>query len=270
MKKIILFAVLPLLFLFACKGKPVKKIDAVAEEARQQMSLELVVQIDSLVAQELKYSFQPLGDKIQTGEFKLTDKQKKIKPEYLISPTIVDELHTLQQKNAALIYILMDRGVAKLYDMPTEAYDEAFARLRVDLNLSDIKNTFNVTERVELKKQEEMFFARFKKEQQEGTLHLFVGRGVAMITESLYLLSQNPEVLQEAVTNEEVNVLAHRIKNITVLLDKILAYYPEIEPERNAIAVYQPLVTVTTKAELIERVKLMKPQIEAMRTDLLD
>ncbi len=258
--------------LVSCKGKPAKKLDETNAEVRMQLSLQLVVQLDSLAAEEIKYSFEPLGGKIQRGEFKLTEAQKKVKPDYLLSPSGVNDMHTLQQKNAAFIYYLMDRAVAKLYDMPTEAYDEVCARLQVDLNLSDNSNLFQVNpaDREALRKQEEFFMARFKKEQQEGTLHLFVGRGVAMITESLYFLSQNPDVLAEALSDEEVAVFSHRLRNISTLLDKLLEFYPEIQPERNALSLYMPLVNATGRQDLVERVKLMKPQIEAMRASLIN
>jgi len=128
----------------------------------------------------------------------LTDDEKAVKPDYLLDPSIASNLLTKTQKVNALAFYLVDFGVRMLYDMPTEEAKESIAKLATDVNFPvDIDNIQVKTALADPIKK------LYDKCKEDGSLADFWQFQNAFITETCYIIAQNPELFFSKVTEEQ-------------------------------------------------------------------
>ena len=136
MKKLSILAIgFVAIALAACGGKKVEPSNtAEAEKSFEQEQIEasIKVHIDSIAAELGQLKQLPF---IQDGStLQLTKEEKQVKPEYLLNPAVADEATTLAEKYRILSALNVDKKLATLYEMPTDEYDKAIAKLSADIN----------------------------------------------------------------------------------------------------------------------------------------
>ena len=123
--------------LASCSSKP-KQTEEEQEEIKsfeqEQIEESIRVQLDSIANVLSGLKALPILEQTKSGELKLTDEEKKVKPDYLLSPEIAKEAITLSEKYRVLVALSIDQTVAELYDMDTKAYNEATAQLLSEIN----------------------------------------------------------------------------------------------------------------------------------------
>ena len=90
----------------SCGGnKKAKQVEAEAPAEKsmveQQQEEYIKMQIDSLSAEMLRLKPLDFVKKTNDGSISLTDKEKQVKPEYLVSASAINDLQTLSQKYRA-------------------------------------------------------------------------------------------------------------------------------------------------------------------------
>lgn len=129
MKKVLLFAAVVMCCLVSCKNnKNNQPTPEEVEGIKAALADSVLAQIDAF-AQEYQNADAPILANLQ-----LTDKEKLVKPDYLLDPAEADKFVTKSQKVNALAFYLIDRGVRVAFDMPLEECDAAISKLAVDLN----------------------------------------------------------------------------------------------------------------------------------------
>jgi len=127
-------------------------------------------------------------------EFNFTEEELLVKPDFLLDPSIVNNLLTKRQKVTALAYLIADLPFREIFNMPTEESDAAIARLLTDLNYpiiidTDLKNVID----------KDFLSGKIREEynqcKERGELSLFWLFQNASMTEMMYIFSQNPDVL---------------------------------------------------------------------------
>jgi len=161
-----------------------------------------------------------------TGIFenmKLTDKEKMVKPDYLLNPLVADNLVTKSQKISALALYVTDIAVCKVYDMPYDELKESAIKLAADLNVPfDMEYTTGnepVSEKIK---------TTYDTCKERGDLALFWQFEYAFVTECIYLLSQNPELFLSKITDEQWQSWAVVKQTGLAAIDELAKYDEEM------------------------------------------
>lgn len=209
---------------------------------KQALADSVLAQIDALMDEYNNAS-------INTFYFKdmiLTDKEKLVKPDYLLDPAVADTLLTNTQKVSALAFYIADLQVRKIYDMPMEEAKAVIAKLAAELNHAVDTNTLfdlNVPSSEKIK-------ANYEKCRENGDLTPFWQFQNAMLVEVSYIITQNPELFFSKITDEQwenfkkkihiksyaLGTLAQYDEEMAQILDFVIKYVPfSSEGESKAI-----------------------------------
>ena len=101
-------------------------------EAKIELAEDVLATLDSL-EQKCVEAGADFEDVIGIITSALTDKQKMVKPDYLMDPARTLDLLSLRQKVNALAILLTERPLREAYEMPLEEVDAAIARLYVEV-----------------------------------------------------------------------------------------------------------------------------------------
>jgi len=195
-----------------------------AEPAPEEIQAQKVALADTVLAQ-----IDAIADEFivnaqngfTIGDFKLTEKEKLVKPDYLLEPEEANNLVTKLQKVNALAFYIVDLGVREIYEMPLEEAKEAIATLAADVNYpfddKQYKEDAPISERIK---------AEYEKCRERDELNYFWLFNNAIIAEAVYILAQNPELYYGKITEEQWQAYAKTVmENIKAM--NIIAKYDE-------------------------------------------
>lgn len=230
---------------------------------QQQIEASVKMHLDSIASEISTKKFTPLYQAMNEGEITLTADEKKVKPDYLMDPAAANDLQTILQKYAAFSILTTDKAVAKLYEMDTEAYETANAKLLADINdpalakLQD-KGTFQQIEK-----------EIYEMEEKSGRIHFFWVATCAATVEQLYVASNNSEKFLQGYDDEAVANITFRIVLILDAIERLSVYDAEIQGLAEAI---QPLkkINATTVDELKKELSEIKEDLAKTRQDLIN
>jgi len=154
-------------------------------------------------------------------DFGLTDKEKLTKPNYLLDPSVANNLVTKSQKINALAMYVMDIAICKAYDMPYDDRKEAAIKLAAELNIP-----FDMEYSIGDEPVSEKIKATYKSCKERGDVSLFWQFQYAIIYEGIYILSRNPELFLSRITEEQWEAWAV-VKETRLEALKELAKYDE-------------------------------------------
>ncbi len=242
MKKLSIFAVaFAAMILASCGGNktnqaPVSE-DTVKSFEQEQIEANIKLQFDSLASELSKLKQLPVV--MKNGVVKLSDEEKKVKPDYLLPLDVADKAMTLAEKYRALSALQVDKEVAKLYDMPVEDYDKAIAKLAADINdpsFKAIENTDNLFEASQV---------LYDAMNDNGRINYFWQIVAASLVEQLYVTSQNTEKFLAAFDDDAAANVTFRIVLLQDALNRLTEYDPEVVPVAEAISPLSVLNAVT-------------------------
>jgi len=200
------------------------KNNKTTEPAPEEIQAQKVALADSVLTKIDEFAEQYWNAQAQSSIFstmKLTDEEKRIKPDYLLDPSVANTLLTKSQKINALAISAVDIAVCKAYDMPYDDLREAAIKLATELNVPfDMKFTTGnepVSEKIK---------AAYKACKERGELSLFWQFEYSVVVESYYILSQNPELFFSKITEEQWQAF-HRVRNTRREAIDELAKYDE-------------------------------------------
>jgi len=214
----IALAMVATLSMVSCKCTSKKSQEPTQEEVqemKQALADSVLAQIDALAdeywnAYDKSFSFK---------DFELTDNEKSVKPDYLLDPSVANNLVTRSQKINAMAMYVMDIAICKAYDMPYDDRKEAAIKLAADVDAPfDMENTTSNEPASEIIK------AIYKACKERGDVSLFWQFEHAFVVEGIYILSRNPELFLSKITEEQWESWAV-VKNDRLVALKELAKY---------------------------------------------
>jgi len=224
--------------------------EEVAEKSFEQEQVEASIKmhLDSLAASVSTLKKVPfLTD--NNGTIDLSKEEKQVKPEYLIDPAAAENAATLAEKYRMISLLGIDKKVAALYEMPTEAYDEAITKLIADINdpsfkaVEDQNTIYETTE------------ALYNAMNENGRINYFWQMAATSLVEELYIASQNTEKFLAAFDDESASNITFRIVLVTDAITNLVNYDEDIKPVAEALEPLKVLNAISVdqlKAQLAE------------------
>lgn len=257
----------------ACGNTASKKKDAGTKSdisiQEQYLTQDLIIKIDSLIAGFQQLGVMPNMKAIDEGTLVLTDREKRVKPTYLMPLDRVNELITLNQKSRALAVYAVDREIAQLYGIPLEEYDKVIAQLMIDtdnvalMEGAEIKvevNALDVNSWIVTMGQEQL-----GKEQ----MHLFFETVAAGIMESLYITSLDIPRYITYFNDQTASDVSYRLLLVVEGIESLLPYHPELETIRGILEPLNVINAINVK-QLEEQLNTLAAVIAEGRNKLLD
>lgn len=264
MKKLSILAIgFVAIALAACGGKKVDQAENTAAEKsfeQEQIEASIKVHVDSIAAELGQLKQLPF---IQEGSsFSLTKEEKQVKPEYLLSPAVADEATTLAEKYRVLSALSVDKKLAALYEMPTEDYDKAIAKLSADINDPSFKVIENAGDIFETTS------ALYDAMNENGRINHFWQLASSALIEQLYAINQNSDKFLSVFDDKAASNVSYRIVLILDAVKRLSEYDPDIKPVSEALASLESL-NASTVDELKSQMAEAKDKIEAARKALI-
>lgn len=226
------------------------------EQAQLEASVKM--HLDSLSTQINEKQFAAIEENIKAGKIKLTDEEKKVKPTYLLSPSVSSEVTTIGQKYAAMAMLMADKEVAGLYDMEVKGYDEAISKLAADINDPAIKKAEEAATKAEQNQ------VLYKEMDAEGRINFYWIMTSAATLETLYVMSQNVEKYCVGYTDEQISNITFRLFCIIDAIDQLSVYDAQIQGLAEALAPLKD-INATNLADFKKELQESKQKIDASR-----
>ncbi len=249
----------------ACGNKTAQNTESADSATKsfeqEQIEASIKMHFDSLAAELGKLKQLPIT-KNDEGKIVLTKEEKQVKPDFLIDPAIADNATTLAEKYRALTAIQVDKQIAGLYEVATDDYDKAIAKLVADINdpsFKSLENTDNIYETSS---------ALYEAMKSNGRINYFWQMVATSLVEQLYVCAQKADTFLPAFNDDAAANTTFRIILLQDAIDRLTEYDPEIIPVAEAI---KPLTVLnaTTVGELKEQLAEASEKIAAARNSLV-
>jgi len=240
----------------SCKNAKTTELTLEEVEAQKfELADSVLAVIDNLAAQ-----YQEISNSTDVYSIiNLTDEQKMVKPDYLLDPSRVEEFLTKEQKTNALAFYTIDIFVRQLYDMPTDEANAAIAKLMTELNrpldMSIITND---------QKPSEKLVAQYNAMKERGEINYFWKFQYAVLLETEYILSQNPDLFLANYTEEINQASIKQWEYLRTALNNLSNYDEEIKMIWDS---WVPVVENMSEEEFVSSVATVEKLKETYKSD---
>lgn len=244
-------------------GKKTQTSEPVEKTSAQIQTEQIIkMQLDSL-ANKLS-QVDPIGviGSVKEGKIELTEKEKQVKPGYLVPTNIANDLQTLSQKYRAIAVLAVDTEIAKMYDMPVKEYNAALTKLYADVNDPALK-TFS--EELDIKESIDRYYTASKESNRE---YLFWEVMTASLTEQIYIVSQNTEKFITAFTDKSASDVTYDIVLLTIALEDLANLDPTYASLNETIAPLKKINAIDVN-QLRSQLESIKDEIAVSHANLL-
>jgi len=272
MKKIsVILLAAAIVALPSCKNANNKKSEQKEAETKE------ISQAEQMVTEELKINFQNLVESTKEmravpfiykseGAIKLSDKEKMVKPDYLVDPAIANDLVTLSQKYRAVAMLSIDKVVAKMYDMPTDEIEAALSKIVLEVNDPALKE---FSEKIQANQGAGDTMSKFCDDEiQAGRANFFWECAAAGLVEQIYVCTQNLEKFMPMFNDQAAADVTYNFVCVHDGLTKMIEFYPEME-SLNAALLPLYVINAISVDQLKSQLTELKGEIEVVRAILL-
>ena len=246
------------------KGNVLTKNETEMSQAEKFAVEDLKVNLGNLLESLKKMKNVPFVSE-KNGTIVLSDKEKMVKPTYLADPSYVKDLATLTQKYRAAAILTIDRIVADIYEMPVAEFDEALAKLNVDINDPALKE---FSDKIKANEDAGEVISQFcDAEYNAGRANLFWEAVAASLVEQVYVCSQNVDKFMPMFTDESAAEVTYNFVCVQEGIKSLFEFYPEM---KSLNEILEPLYVINAisvdqlRTQLIE----LKGEIEVVRAVL--
>ena len=270
MKKIItVILAMTIILLPSCKNQGNRK--KAADKAKTEVS-----EAEKFAIEDLKVNMANLLESLKkmntvpfvsgkNGAVSLSEQEKRVKPDYLFNTASVSNLATLTQKYRAAAILTVDRIIADLYDMPVADFDEALAKLNVEINDPALKE---FSEKLKANEKAGDVISDFcDKEYNAGRANLFWEAVTASLVEQVYVCSKNLDKFMPMFTDESAAEVTYNFVCVQEGIKSLFDFYPEMKSLNTII---EPLFVINAISvdQLRSQLTELKGEIEVIRGTL--
>lgn len=255
----------------SCKNKS-KEAEQQAPDYENASEAELVqadlkAEMQNLMESAKKIKPVAFISSSKDGSLVLSEKEKMVKPDYLIEPSSTNDLVNLTQKYRAIGMMTSDKTIAQLYDMPINEYNEAIFRILTDINDPALTNFYTLpVEDIETNREEYEIFV--DQEYEEGRAQFFWEAVAAAMVEQIYIVTRDVDKFMPMFTDESASDITFNFICVHDALTKMVAIYPEME-SLNEILTSLYVLNAISVEQLRTQLLEVKESIENARAALL-
>ena len=156
--------------------------------------------------------------------------------------------------------LVVDKKVASLYKMDTDAYTAAITKIATDVNDNALQTAANG----------DMSDAKafYEAEKEAGRINFFWETSAAGLIETFYVISQNQEKFIQAFDDQTASDMTYHIAVLKLALDDLATYDPNIKGLVDILAPLNELNAISVD-QFKEQLEKMRPQIEKARGEML-
>lgn len=273
MKKIsILILAAALVLVPSCKnGKANKAKQATVDYSEASVdeltSAELNADIAILLESAKKIRMVPFAKANSEGKLVLTDKEKMVKPDFLVSPNVAKRLITLSQKYRAVGMLTSDKSIAELYDMSVVDYNEMIIKLLTDINDPALTDFYTLPA-LDIESNREAFSTFIDEEYEAGRINYFWEGVSAGLVEQVYLLTRDVDKFMPMFTDDLASEITFNFVCVHDGLTKTVNSTPEMA-SLNEILEPLYVINAVSVEELRSQLIAVKGEVEIAREKLL-
>lgn len=222
MKKLfLLLALVAVAFLVSsCKNKKQKKADEAAVEVTKIILADEVLETLDSLTKEIALNAE--SEKLMQVE--VSGDQKLVKPNYLYNPADANKLVTLDQKIGAMAILYPEYFVRKAYDMPVDECEKMLLKLSSEVNYS--LDTAKLKKNIPIS---EIIMEEYDDCKKNGTIANFWKYQVDVALEMRYLMASNPDFYFDKMTQDELESLVVKCRDIVQSLELLSEYDEEMK-----------------------------------------
>lgn len=202
------------------------------------------------------------------GKISLSDKEKMVKPDFLVAPDVATGLVTLNQKYRAVGILTSDKAIAELYEMPVASYSENIFKLLTDINDPALMEFYTLPS-FDIESNREAFSVFVDDEYAAGRINYFWEGVTAGLVEQLFILTRNIDKFMPMFTDELASDITYNFVCVHDGLTKTVNATPEMASLNEVL---EPLYAINAISVEQLRAQLtdLKDEIEAARAALLN
>ena len=261
------------LIISACGNNSSKKKDAQTKSEpslqEQYLTEDLIIKIDSLISGFQRLGVMPHIKAIQEGTLVLTEREKRVKPTFLMPLAKVNDLVTLSQKNRALAVYAVDKAIAELYGLPVEEYEKVIAQLLIDTDNTALMEGAEVNVEINALDVDTWVVTMGDEQMEKEQVHMFFETMAAGILEGLYITSLDIPRYITYFDDQSASEVSYRFLLVVDGIESLIPYHPELESIRSILEPLKVINAINVK-QLEEQLKQLAGEIEAARNKLLD
>lgn len=276
MKKITVIALaIAMVLLPSCKNQgknaaeAAEEIDLSTQEA--MINAEVKAEMNDLLESIKKMKGVPFVAKTKDGKIVLTEKEKKVKPDYLLDPAAVNNAVTLAQKYRLGGILGVDLVLANAYEMPATELKEALSKLLVDVN-DEAFTIFASTPWTDPEGNMDAIQSAIgdlaEAEFEADRANFFWETTAASLVEQVYILTRNMDLFLQMFDDQTAADVTFNFVCLHDGMTQMLKIYPDMESLNEVL---EPLYVINAmdKAQLKDQLTQLKGSIEIAREALL-
>lgn len=195
---LIALAAVAALSMVSCRNNSKSRPQESAQEESRQQKQALA---DSVLASIDLFAYDFIASHEQSfhfDDFELSEKQKLVKPDYLLDPSEANNLVSKSQKINALAIYIMELVIREQYEMPLDETKETIAKLALDVNYPFEADKFDAGT-----PPSEYYRAEYEECREKGDLTSFWQFQYAVLVETAYIIANNPDLFFSFISNDE-------------------------------------------------------------------
>jgi len=269
MKKIaVIILACAIIALPSCKNQGKKKVAEAEAAAQEQMS-----QKEKYLTEELKINFENLIESVKkmnkapflkSGEtIELTEKEKMVKPDYLLDPAVANDLVTLTQKYRVAAMLGADKLISEMYDMPVDGYEASLKKLVLDINDPALKTY--VEKYAKAEDENAVLVQLMNDEYDAGRPNYFWELASAYLVEELFICTQNIDKFMPMFDDQSASDITYNFICCHENIKQLIEFYPEMQ-SLNEILDPLYVINAINVEQLRSQLLELKGEIAVIRT----
>ena len=219
-----------------------------------EANAEVVEAAKTILADDVLATLDELAQSFidETGKFDfaaiissaLTEKEKLIKPDYLLEASQANEMVTKSQKLNALAVLLVERHIRIAYGMPTEETDEVMARFVAEVNdpvSFDDEKSLSPSEKAKI---------AYMAHKERGDIADYWQFALAIQVEVDYLISKNVDVVFRNLNEEQYASFTKKFKVVTDAVRTLAKYDSDVKQAWDAFNAGGEIITDLSKESM--------------------